>query len=384
MNTTPVSFLDLAAMHAEVADEVADGFARVLDTCAFVGGPDVAEFEREFAAASGRAHCVGLANGTDAIELALRAMGIGPGDEVVIPANTFIATAEAIARAGAQPVLAEIDEKTMLVDTAAMEAAITPRTAALVPVHLYGQLAPMEEIQAVARRHGLGVLEDAAQAQLATRHGQGIGTGSVAAATSFYPGKNLGAYGDAGAAVPDDDAVAEQIRLVANHGSPSKYVHTTLGFNSRLDTLQAVVLRAKLRRMEAWNELRRAAADRYADLLADTELVLPAVAEGNVHVWHLYVVRVDVARRQVLIDGLTRAGIGTGIHYPAPVHLHQPFAALGTPGQFPIAERAATEMVSLPMHPGLDPASQDRVAAAVRSSLAAAGAGGATGVVSAG
>lgn len=373
MNTIPIPFLDLVAMHEEVAAEVAEGFARILSSCAFVGGPDVTEFEREFASACGRAHCVGLASGTDAIELALRAMGVGRGDEVVIPANTFIATAEAIARAGADPVLVDIDEKTMLVDTAAMEAAITPRTAALVPVHLYGQMAAMEEIQAIGRRHGLAVLEDAAQAQLATRRGEGIGAGSAAAATSFYPGKNLGAYGDAGGAVTDDTSVAEQIRLLANHGSPSKYVHTTLGFNSRLDTLQAVVLRAKLRRLEAWNERRRAAAERYAALLADTDLVLPAVADGNVHVWHLYVVRVQTARRRVLMDALTQAAVGTGIHYPAPVHFHEPFSALGDPGAFPIAEAAAREMLSLPMHPGLSADQQQRVAEVVRSSLGAGG-----------
>jgi dTDP-4-amino-4,6-dideoxygalactose transaminase len=354
---TPVRFVDLGAMHAQIAEDVARGFQDVLSSGAFVGGPDVRAFEDEFAAYSGRQHCVGVGNGTDAIEMVLRAAGIGAGDEVIVPANTFIATVEAVVRAGATPVLVDVDEKFLLIDPAAVSAAIGPRTAAIVPVHLYGQLAPMNEIQEIARDHHLAVLEDAAQAQGATQDGGGIGTGSLAAATSFYPGKNLGAYGDAGGVVCDDPALAQRIRRIGNHGGTAKYQHDEFGFNSRLDTLQAVVLRAKLRHLDTWNAQRRAAADRYTGALAATTIGTPSVAPGNEHVWHLYIVRVH--RRDAVLDRLGEQGIGVGIHYPAPVHLTGAFANLGYPaGAFPIAEQVAAEMLSLPMHPGLDPEQQ--------------------------
>jgi dTDP-4-amino-4,6-dideoxygalactose transaminase len=354
---TPVRFVDLGAMHAQIAEDVARGFQDVLSSGAFVGGPDVRAFEDEFAAYSGRQHCVGVGNGTDAIEMVLRAAGIGAGDEVIVPANTFIATVEAVVRAGATPVLVDVDEKFLLIDPAAVSAAIGPRTAAIVPVHLYGQLAPMNEIQEIARDHHLAVLEDAAQAQGATQDGGGIGTGSLAAATSFYPGKNLGAYGDAGGVVCDDPALAQRIRRIGNHGGTAKYQHDEFGFNSRLDTLQAVVLRAKLRHLDTWNAQRRAAADRYTGALAATTIGTPSVAPGNEHVWHLYIVRVH--RRDAVLDRLGEQGIGVGIHYPAPVHLTGAFANLGHPaGAFPIAEQVAAEMLSLPMHPGLDPEQQ--------------------------
>lgn len=369
---TAVPFLDLGAMHAEVADEVQAGFARVMATTAFAGGPDVGAFEHEFAAANGRRHCVGVANGTDALELSLRALSIGPGDEVVLPANTFVATAEAVIRAGATPVLCDVDRATLLVDPEAMAAAVTPRTAALVPVHLYGQIAPMGAVHALAARQGLAVVEDAAQAQGATRDGLPLGAGSDAASTSFYPGKNLGAYGDAGAVLCDRDDVAEAVRLLGNHGSPAKYVHERVGFNSRLDTLQAVVLRAKLRRLEDWNQRRRDAADRYADLLAGLDLVLPSTAPGNVHVWHLYVVRVAATRRSGVIAALTAAGVGTGVHYPAPVHLHRAFEDLGRAGDFPESELASQEMISLPMHPALTADQQRQVATSLARALSAA------------
>lgn len=369
---TTVPFLDLAAMHAEVADEVQAGFERVIGATSFAGGPDVAAFEEEFAAASGRRHCVGVANGTDALELALRALSIGRGDEVVLPANTFVATAEAVVRAGATPVLADVDRATLLVDPDAMAAAVTSRTAALVPVHLYGQIAPMPAVQALAARRGLAVVEDAAQSQGATQYGEHVGAGSDAASTSFYPGKNLGAYGDAGAVLSDRQDLADAVRLLGNHGSPSKYVHERVGFNSRLDTLQAVVLRAKLTRLEAWNERRREAAERYADLLGGLDVVLPRTAPGNVHVWHLYVIRVQASRRQAVMSALTAAGVGTGVHYPAPVHLHRAFADLGRPGDFPESEAASEEMISLPMHPALTAAMQEHVATALARALSIA------------
>lgn len=365
----PVPFVDLAAMHREVATEVEEGFARVLRSCAFAGGPDVAAFEQEFAAASGRAHCVGVANGTDAIELALRALGVGRGDEVVVPANTFVATVEAVVRAGAQAVLVDVDSDTLLVDVDAMANAVGPRTAALVPVHLYGQLAPVELIHRLGARHGLAVVEDAAQAQGATRQGHGIGHGSAAAATSFYPGKNLGAYGDAGAVVTDDESTANAIRLLGNHGSREKYVHETLGFNSRLDTLQAVVLRAKLRRLEVWNVARREAAQRYLEAFEGTPVRCLRVADGNVPVWHLFVVRVDAGHRDEVLAALAAERIGAGIHYPVPVHLHPAYVHLSHAGDegggFPVSEEAATQMLSLPMHPALTAEQQERVARVV-------------------
>ena len=363
MNRIPL--VDLAAAHEEVADEVAAGFARVMERTAFVGGSDVGDFEREYAAFSGVQHCVGVANGTDAIELALRAVGVGAGDEVIIPANTFIATAEAVARAGAKPVLVDCDPDSYLMNTEQAAAAVGRRTKAIVPVHLYGQLVPVEDLVAT----GLPVVEDAAQCHGATRDGRTAGSGGIAA-TSFYPGKNLGAYGDGGAVVTDDEDLAKTVRTLANHGGLSKYAHDVIGMNSRLDTLQAVVLRAKLTRLAAWNQARRAAAERYDKLLADTGVVLPAALPGNEHVWHLYVVRVDAFRRDGIVAGLNERGVGAGIHYPDPVHLTPAFAGLGyARGAFPHAERAAREILTLPLHPHLTEDQQTKVAEALAEEL---------------
>jgi dTDP-4-amino-4,6-dideoxygalactose transaminase len=359
---TDVPFVDLAAAHAEVAGEIAAGFDRVLATTAFVQGPDVGDFEREYAAFCGAAHCVGVANGTDAIELALRALGCGPGAEVVLPANTFVATAEAVVRTGARPVLVDVDPDHLLLDPQGVKSAIGPNTAAIVPVHLYGRLAPTAAFEA----HGIPVVEDAAQSQGAARDGRRL-FGRLAT-TSFYPGKNLGAYGDAGAVVTDSPELARAVRLLGNHGSEAKYRHETLGFNSRLDTLQATVLRAKLRRLEEWNTRRRAAATRYAALLDGIPgLVLPQNA-GEAHVWHLYVVRVP--RRDEVAAALAQLGVRTGIHYPVPVHLQPAFGDLGhAPGEFPVTEKAAGEILSLPMFPHITEEQQERVAAALRKTL---------------
>jgi dTDP-4-amino-4,6-dideoxygalactose transaminase len=361
--TSRIPLMNLGLMHDEIAAEVAEGFARVIAATAFVGGPDVAAFESEFATYSGRAVCVGTANGTDAIELGLRAAGIGVGDEVVLPANTFVATAEAVRRAGATPVVCDVTEDTLLMDVESAASRITARTRAVIPVHLFGQMAPMAAVHELAARHGLTVLEDAAQAQGATQAGAGIGSGSACASTSFYPGKNLGAYGDAGAVVTDDAALAARIRRIANHGSDRKYVHDEFGVNSRLDTLQAVVLRAKLRRLDAWNDQRRAAAERYAALLANGPIVAPVTAAGNAHVWHLYVVRVP--ERDRLVDALGAEGIGAAIHYPVPVHLQPAFTDAGKPGSCPVAERAAAEILSLPLFPGITSEQQERIVAAL-------------------
>ena len=356
-----IPLVDLRAQHEQVADEVADGWAEVLKTTAFINGPQVARFESEFAAYQEVPHAIGVANGTDAIELALRALGVGVGDEVVLPANTFIATAEAVARCGATPVLVDCVDDTLLIDASAVSSVVTSRTKAVVPVHLYGQAAPVELLPL-----GLPVVEDAAQAQGARRNGVAIGGLGVAAATSFYPGKNLGAYGDGGAVLTTSDSIAESVKLLREHGSPRKYEHPVLGFNSRLDTLQAVVLSAKLRRLEGWNQARRAAASRYSEMLADVERVrVPVVLDGNLPVWHLYVVRVP--DRDRVLSALHAAGVGAGIHYPTPLHKTGAFAHLD--GSFPVAESSAAELLSLPLFPEITEAQQTRVVEALTEAL---------------
>lgn len=361
MTAGSIPLVDLAWQHQQVAAEVADGFADVISASAFIGGSAVAEFERDYADFLGARNCVGVANGTDAIELTLRALGIGPGDEVVLPANTFVATAEAVVRAGARPVLVDVDDDYLLMDPAAVANALSPRTRAVVPVHLFGQAAPMEQVAKAVEGSDVVLVEDAAQAQGAVRNGVPAGRLAHVAATSFYPGKNLGAYGDAGAVVTDDDEIASIVRALANHGSTTQYVHTRLGFNSRLDALQAVVLRAKLRHLPEWNRLRREAAGRYDELLGGIEGIRrPSALPGNEHVWHLYVVRVP--HRDSVLRALHARGVAAGVHYPRPVHLHDAFAELayGT-GSFPVAERAAEEILSLPLFPGITPAQQERV-----------------------
>ncbi|MFE9450072.1 DegT/DnrJ/EryC1/StrS family aminotransferase [Streptomyces sp. NPDC006739] len=370
MNRIPL--VDLKAAHEEVADEVRAGFERVLADTAFVGGDEVRLFEREYADFGGVAHCVGVANGTDAVELALRVSGVGPGDEVVVPANTFIATAGAVARIGARPVLADCLPDSYLLDPRAALDAVGPATRAVVPVHLYGQMA---DVTALTGRlpDRVRVVEDAAQCQGATRDGRTPGSGGIAA-TSFYPGKNLGAYGDAGAVLTDDEELAGRVRATANHGGVAKYRHDVPGFNSRLDGLQAVVLRAKLARLAAGNAARRTAADRYDTLLAGLaaagRVVLPATAPGNVHVRHLYVVQITGADRDDVVGKLNAEGIGAGVHYPAPVHLTPAYRHLGYGrGDFPNAEKAADRILSLPLYPQITPDQQQRVVDALTDAL---------------
>ena len=367
-----VPFLDLVAQQAEIAGEVLPTWQAQFAAAAFVGGAEVAAFEREYAAYIGTRHCVGVANGTDAVELALRAVGVRPGDEVIIPVNTFIATAEAATRLGAIPVFVDVDEQYLLIDPAAVAAAVTTRTRAIVPVHLYGQTAPMDALIPISNQHGLMIVEDAAQSQGAcSRLGRAGSLGRVAA-TSFYPGKNLGAAGDAGAVLTDDPAVAEFVRNFGAHGSSVKYVHDRAGVNSRLDAVQATVLRAKLRRLDRWNTARRAAAARYAELLAGVPGVgVPATRPGNEDVWHLYVVQ--VAERDRVLAELGAAGIGAAIHYPTPLHLTAAYAHLGyRAGQFPVAEAAARRILSLPMYPHLTAIDQSAVVEALADSVASA------------
>lgn len=353
-----------------VADEVARGWQEVLARTAFIGGPQVGRFERDYAEFIGVSHCVAMANGTDAIEIALRALGVAYGDECILPANTFIATAEAVSRAGAIPVLVDCaDDGTYLIDTDAVEAAVTPRTRAIIPVHIYGQTAPVERLLPLARKLGIWLVEDAAQAQGARRNGTSAGVLGDAAATSFYPGKNLGAYGDAGAALTGSADVAARMRMIRDHGSARKYEHEVLGVNSRLDTLQAVVLSAKLRRLAGWNAARRAAATRYDEMLSSCERVVrPRTLDGNDHVWHLY--PVQVPERDRVLKELHAAGIGAGIHYPVPIHLTGAYAGLGyAEGAFPVAERAARNLLSLPIFPEITASQQERVVSVLLSAL---------------
>ncbi len=371
---SPIPLVDLAWQHAQICDEVTAGWARVVESGAFTDGPDVAAFETEFAAFSGAAHTIGVASGTDALEIVLRAAGIGRGDGVIVPANTFAATAEAVVRLGGRVEFADVDPVSLLLDPDAAETSVTSHTAAILPVHLYGQLAPIPALATLAARKGLVLLADAAQAQGATAGGAGIAAGVVAAATSFYPGKNLGAYGDGGAVVTNDDTVAALARSISHHGiEQDRYLHVRHGFTSRLDTLQAVVLRAKLARLADWNDQRRAAAAHYTSLLAERDdLILPIAVGDNEHVWHLYAVQVD--HRDAVIDHLRRDGIGAGAHYPVPLHLQEAFASTGTPpGVFPNAERAAAGVLSLPLYPGITLADQVRVVDALDRALAATG-----------
>ncbi|WP_024365972.1 DegT/DnrJ/EryC1/StrS family aminotransferase [Arthrobacter sp. TB 26] len=362
-----VPFVDLGAQQDEIADEVEIGLKEVFAQASFIGGPAVAEFEQAYARFLGAGHCVGVANGTDALELALRASGVRAGGEVILPANTFIATAEAVSRIGALPVPVDVDPEHLLIDPDRVAEAVTLRTQAIMPVHLFGQTAFVERLAPIAAACGAVIVEDAAQSQGASRHGRFAGTLGLAAGTSFYPGKNLGAAGDAGAVVTNDDGVAARVRMLGAHGSEQKYQHDAVGMNSRLDTIQAVVLNAKLRRLAMWNERRRKAAARYAELLADLPGVeLPRTAPGNVDVWHLYVIR--VAERDRVLAALNAAGIGAGIHYPVPVHLSGAYRGVGHgPGSFPVAERAARGILSLPMFPHISEVQQQYVADHLRA-----------------
>lgn len=355
-----IPLVDLALQHEQIADEVARGWDRAVASSSFILGDEVAAFEQEFAAFSETDHCVGVGTGTDALEMALRVVGVGPGDEVIVPANSFVASALAVSRAGAVPVFVDVEPDTLLIGAGGVEARIGPRTKAVMPVHLYGQMAPMTPLLKLAADAGIPLVEDAAQSHGARQDGTTAGGAGMIAGTSFYPGKNLGAYGDGGAILTRSDHLAGQLRAMRNYGSERKYHHPALGFNSRLDTLQAVVLRAKLRRLDAWNRQRREAATRYDSLLDGLPVTLPTTREGNEHVWHLYVVQVD--DRDRVLQRLTAAGIGAGIHYPVPIHLQGAFAAHGHRlGDFPVAEAAALRILSLPMYPGISPDQQRRV-----------------------
>ena len=366
---TAIPLVDLRAAHAQVAAEIQAGFDEMMSSAAFIKGEVVAAFEREYAAVTGVGHCVGVANGTDALELALRAAEVSAGAEVIMPANTFVATAEAVVRAGARPAFADVDPDYLLLDPGSLKASLSEQTGAVIPVHLFGQIAPMTAIADVVAQRGTMIIEDAAQAHGATQGDRPAGTFGLLAGVSFYPGKNLGAYGDAGAVLTESAEHARRVRLLGDHGSERRYEHLTIGFNSRLDALQAVVLRAKLRGLVADNQARRQAASHYAELLANLpEVILPRTAPGNEHVWHLYTIRVP--RRDDVLRRLQDEGIGAGIHYPVPVHLQPAFRHLGYgPGDFPVAEAAARQLLSLPLYPQITREQQVRVADAVQRAL---------------
>lgn len=363
MNAIP--FLDLAAMHDEIRTELDHAWSAVCKDNAFIGGPFVEAFEQRWADYCGRRHAIGVANGTDALELILAGSGIGPGDEVIVPANTFLATAEAVRNVGATPVFVDVDADTLLMEAAAVETAITERTSAAMVVHLYGQMADVDAIGAVCDKAGIALIEDAAQAHGATWNGRRAGSCGVAAGFSFYPGKNLGAFGDGGAVVTDDDELADRVRSIANHGrsSTDRDAHPRLGRNSRLDGLQAAVLDVKLDHLDRWNAGRRAAHAVYREQLPESVRLVGTKPEVE-GVYHLLVIETDDR------DGVQRrlgdVGIGTGIHYKVPCHYNHPFAPFAD-RPFPVTEAAADRILSLPMFPHLQSAQVERVAEQLRT-----------------
>ncbi len=363
-----IPLVNLAAMHTELRRDINAAIDGVLQRGDYILGQDVQAFEEEFAAYLGAKHCIGVGNGLDALTLALKGLGIGAGDEVITQANTYVATALAIHQAGATPVLVDHDPDTYCIDPLRVRAAITSRTKAIIPVHMYGQSVDMDAINALAAEHGLKVLEDTAQAHGTTYKGKSCGTLGDAAAFSFYPGKNLGAIGDGGAIVTNDDDMAAWLRSARNYGSTIKYRHTVKGMNTRLDTIQAAVLRAKLPHLDRWNETRRALAMRYMEQLADSGLALPAASAYGDHIYHLFVVRCP--SRDAVLAQLNAAGIGAAIHYPVPVHQQVCFGrGCVVPHPLPHTEGFADQLMSLPICPYLGMEMVDEIAGAMKQAL---------------
>jgi dTDP-4-amino-4,6-dideoxygalactose transaminase len=365
-----VPFLDLKSHHAPLRRELNDAINEVIDECAFAGGPFVERFETDFAAYCDCPHAVGLGSGTEALWLCLLALGIGSGDDVITVPNTFMATAEAITYCGARPVFADVDERTYTMDPSALEKAITPKTKAIIPVHLFGQPADMDPILEIARKYGLFVIEDACQAHGADYKGRKTGTLADAACFSFYPGKNLGAFGEAGAVVTRNAGLEEKIRVLREHGQVRKYYHSMIGWNCRMDGIQAAVLRVKLRHLKKFTELRRSHAAKYDRALMGTDdLTPPWHAAWVRHVYHIYAIRVP--NRDKVMRLLAEKGVGSGVHYPVPVHLQEAYRSLGYQrGSFPVAERCATEFLSLPMFPELTSTQIEVVVQAVKEAVA--------------
>lgn len=361
-----IPLVDLKAQYALIKDEIDEAIQRVLDNTSFIGGNEVTDFEDDFAKYCGAKHAIGVSSGTEALRLALIACGVGEGDEVITSPSTFIATVEAIVGVGAHPVFVDVEDETNNIDPSLIEAAITERTKAIIPVHLYGYPVDLDPVLKIAHQHGLKVVEDAAQAHGAVYKGKRIGGFGDVACFSFYPGKNLGAYGDAGGVVTNDDEMAEEIRLLRDHGRSDKYEHKVLGFNSRLDSLQAAILRVKLAHMDRWTEQRRAAAAIYSELLQDVNVRLPVEQAGFKPVYHLFVIRTP--ERDRISDALKAVGVASGVHYPIPLHLQPALAHLGhSEGDFPVCERNSQECLSLPMFPELTEEQAQEVARQVKA-----------------
>jgi dTDP-4-amino-4,6-dideoxygalactose transaminase len=365
-----VPFLDLHAHHQPIREQIDAAISKVIDSSAYAGGPFVATFEREFATYCDAQFSIGLGNGTDAIWLPLLALGVGHGDEVITSPSTFMATAEAISYCGARPVFVDIDESTYTLDPGQLEKAITPKTKAIIPVHLFGQMADMDPILEIARRHKIPVIEDACQAHGATYQGRKAGSVGIAAAFSFYPGKNLGALGEAGATTTNSSELADKIKVLRDHGQAKKYVHSMIGWNARMDGIQGAVLSVKLKQLDAANAKRQSHARLYNELLAGAdEIITPSTAQNNQHVFHVYAVRVN--DRDRVLQMMADKGISCAIHYPVPVHLQGAYSFLGYgKGSFPIAERCAEQFLSLPMYPELSVEQIHAVATALKECVA--------------
>jgi dTDP-4-amino-4,6-dideoxygalactose transaminase len=361
-----VPFVDLKAQYNSIKSEVLEAVRQVLDSGHFVGGEYVERFEEEFARFAGAKYAVGVSSGTSALELALKAANVAPGDEVIVPANSFFATAEAVSNIGAVPVFADVDPKTFHLDVSALERRVSKKTRAIIPVHLYGYAMDLTELEQLCTRHRLELIEDAAQAHGVGRQGSKVGASGRLTCFSFYPGKNLGAYGDAGAVTCNDPERVQSIRVLRDHGSPTKYRHSVIGTNARLDAVQAAILSVKLPHLNCWNSLRVAHAKSYAAAFAGSNVCAPAIAPDGEHNFHLFVIR--VANRDAVKNHLQQSGIQTGIHYPVPLHLTDAYQALGYPkaGSMPVTEKLAEEILSLPMFPELSSAQIEYTAEAVR------------------
>jgi dTDP-4-amino-4,6-dideoxygalactose transaminase len=367
--TQDIPLVDLKAQYATIRDEVRQAIDEVLDSMQLTIGPNVKAFDKEWAEYCGTKHAIGVGSGTDALQLAIRAIGVSSGDEVITVSHTFFATVEAILYANARPILVDVDEKTMLMDPAAVAAAITPRTKAIIPVHLYGRTVDTGALKKIVQDKQIAIIEDAAQAHGALLDdGKKAGTAGRVAAYSFYCSKNLGAYGEAGSIVTNDDKLADDLRALREHGQSTRYYHPVVGYNARLDEIQAAILRIKLRRLDQWNARRRAIASQYNALLKDSGVVTPEIPGSGRHVFYAYAIRVPNGKRDAMRAHLGERGIGTQIHYPVPIHLQEAAQFLGyRQGDLPITERVAGEVLSLPMYAELTDAMVDRVASEVRA-----------------
>lgn len=365
--TQDIPLVDLKAQYATIRDEVRKAIDDVLDGMQLTIGPNVRAFDKEWAEYCGTAHAIGVGSGTDALQLAIRACGVSSGDEVITVSHTFFATVEAIVYANARPILVDIDERSMLMDIASVASRITPRTKAIVPVHLYGRTIDLKPLRQLAQDHGITIIEDAAQAHGARLDdGKRAGTGGRVNCFSFYCSKNLGAYGEAGSITTNDEKLADDLRALREHGQSTRYYHPIVGYNARLDEIQAAILRIKLRRLDEWNARRQEIAARYNQLLAGTDIITPEIPTGGRHVFYCYAIRVPGGRRDALRAHLTERGIGTQIHYPVPIHMQEAAQFLGyRKGDLPVTEKVAGEVLSLPMYAELTDQQLDRVATSV-------------------